>query len=427
MIGKARQAAGGIGRRGTIAVMTALMMTAVLGSAAMAIDLGIWYRETTRLQLAADAGAMGAARLLAADTAGNSAYQAAALIEVNGITGGTFIGTLQTPVTASYTATWSQVTITLTSTANSYLARAMGYTGPRITATATAGSTTPSPAACVLALGTGNPADAIQVDNEGSIVATGCPIFSDSSSGTSIYLNSGTIEGSTIGAVGLITKSNSGSNVMKSGNPLANTNGSSYQSSQTNPFASLSVPSAGSTCNSTNNYTAYGTYNLSPTTWCGNVTIGGNGSTDTFAPGTYYVVNGSLTFNNADVTSASGVTFVLTGSSPGSFNWTNYSNTTTMTAPTSGTLSGILVYQGCPSSGSSPANTFNGGGTLQVSGDIYTPCGALDLNNNAQLKATAANNFGVIADTIYATGSASLSTNTSGSTTSTSTVITLLQ
>jgi Flp pilus assembly protein TadG len=415
------------GRRGSIAVMTALMMPAVLGGAAMAIDLGVWYRETERLQLAADAGAEGAARLLAADTAGATPYQAAALIEVNGVTGGTQIGTLQTPVTVSVTATWSQVTVTLNSTADSYLARALGFTGPAISATAVAGVTTSAPAACVLALGKGNPSDAIQVDNEGSIVATDCPIFSDSTASTSMYLNSGTIEGSSIGAAGGIVKSNSGSNVMQSGSPLAATSGSSYQTSETDPLSSLSVPSAGSTCNSTTNYTAYGTYALSPTTWCGNVTIGGNGSTDTFAAGTYYVVNGSLTFNNAAVTSASGVTFVLTGSSPGSFNWTNYSNTTTMTAPTSGTLAGILVYQGCPSSGTSPANTFNGGGTLQVSGDIYAPCGALDLNNNAQLKATSADNFGVVANTIYATGSAGLSTNTSGSTSSSSSVITLLQ
>jgi hypothetical protein len=415
--------------------MTALMMPSVLGGAAMAIDVGVWYRETERLQLAADAGAMGAARLLAADTAGTSAYQAAALIEVNGVAGA-HIGTLQTPVTVSVTSTSSQVTVTLYSTADSYLARVLGFSGPAISATATAGVTTASPAACVLALGKGNPTNAIQIDNQGSIVATGCPIFSDSAaglgmaSGQSIYLNSGTLEGSSIGAAGLIAKSNSGSNVMKSGSPLTNTAGSSYQTSEADPFSSITLPSAGSTCNSTTNYTAYpqgGSYTLNPTTWCGNVTIGGNGTTDTLNPGTYFVVNGSLTFNNASITLASGVTFVLTGSSPGSFNWTNYSNTTTMTAPSSGTLSGILVYQGCTSSGTAPANTFNGGGTLQVSGDIYAPCGALNLNNNAQLKATSANNFGVIANTIYATGSAGLSTNTSGSTASSSGTISLLQ
>ena len=155
---------------------------------------------------------------------------------------------------------------------------------------------------------------AIQVDNQGSIVATGCPIFSDSTSTSeSIYLNSGTLKASSIGAVGLVVKSNSGSNVMESGSPLAATSGSSYQTSQSDPLASLSVPSAGSSCNYNHQlHRYYGTYALSPP-HCGNITIGGNGSTDTFAAGTYYIVNGSLTFNNANVTSAPGVTFVLTG------------------------------------------------------------------------------------------------------------------
>jgi hypothetical protein len=422
--------------------MTALMLPSIIGGAAMAIDLGVWYREAERLQVAADAGAMGAAQLLAAKTAGTSAFQAAALIEVNGVTGGgTLIGTLRTPVTVSYTGTYSQVTVTLNSTADSYLARVLGFTGPAISATATAGATSPSPAACVLALGKSNPSNAIQVDNQGSIIGNGCPIFSNSSAGVasannSIYLNSGTIEGFSIGSVGRIGQSNSGSNVMKSGNPLTTTTGSSFQSSQTDPFATLSVPSAGSTCDY-NNYSVASngnspTWALTPGNYCGGLTVNGNGTSGTFAGGTYYIVNGNLTFNNASVSmlaGSTGVTFVLTGSSPGSFSWTNYSNTTTLTAPTSGTLSGILIYQGCPSGGgTSPANTFNGGGTLQVGGEIYTPCGALDLSNNAKLTATSSNNFGVVANTIYATGSASLTTNTSGSSSSSSgTVITLLQ
>ena len=114
-------------------------------------------------------------------------------------------------------------------------------------------------------------------------------------------------------------------------------------------------------------------------------------------------------FNNADITSASGVTFVLTGSNPGSFQWTNYSNTYTLTAPTSGPTAGILVWQGCSGSGTAPANTMNGGSTLQISGSFYAPCGALDLNNNAQLTTVGGKSTSVIANTIYATGSAGIS------------------
>jgi Flp pilus assembly protein TadG len=408
-------------------VFTALAMTALMGSAALAIDVGFLYRQEMRLQLAADAGALGAARLLPAQTTSTSTYQAAALIEVSAVAPGGVAGTIHTPVGASYTGTWTSVTITLTSTPSTFFARAVGFVPSTISASATAGATVVTPTPCVLATSK-TATDAIQVDNEGSIVATGCPVFSDSNAGTSIYLNSGTIKGSSIGAVGGVVTSNSGSNVM-SPSP-----GTSNAPSESDPLSYLTVPSYTNSCTAANtnvNDTSNNNgqpYVLKPGQYCGTMTVGGNGSTDQFQPGTYVIVNGSLVFNNADVTLASGVTFVLTGSSPGSFQWTNYSNTTAMTAPTSGALAGILVWQTCSSSGSDSENTFNGGGTLQVSGSIYTPCGELNLNNNAKLTAASNSYFGVVAQTIYATGSASLATSTaSGATAPSTTSYTLLQ
>jgi hypothetical protein len=99
-----------------------------------------------------------------------------------------------------------------------------------------------------------------------------------------------------------------------------------------------------------------------------------------------------------------------------------------MTAPTSGPLAGILVWQTCNSSGSDSADTFNGGGTLQVSGSIYTPCGQLQMNNNAKLTAASNSYFGVVAQTFQVFGSASLSTSTAtGGTAASTTTYTLLQ
>jgi Flp pilus assembly protein TadG len=406
-------------RRGTVAVLTALAMPALMGSAGLAIDVGIWYREGVRLQLAADAGAMGAARLLSSSTT-TSAYQAAALIEVNGVTGGASIGT-----------------VTLTSTPDSYFTRAIGITASTITASATASGKTTSPAGCVLALST-TASQAIKVDNQGSIVANGCGIFSNSSAAQSIYLNSGTISSSvSIGARGGVVKSNSGSNTLYT--PPGTSPSSNVATPETDPLSGTTTPNPGS-CDYNNlsdtNYQST-PYLLTPGVYCGNTTIGGNGSSDTFAPGIYYIVNGTLTFNNANVTSAPGVTFVLAGSSPGSLQWTNYANTTTMTASASGAYKGILVYQACNSSGSDPASSFNGGGTLQASGEIYTPCGAINLSNNAQLKpattttggVTTTDNFGVVAQTIYAAGSAGLTTyaGSSSSSSSSSVQVSLLQ
>jgi Flp pilus assembly protein TadG len=412
-------------RRGAVAVMIAIMTPVLLAIAGLAIDLGAWYREANRLQLAADAGAMGAARLLAAQTASTSDFQKAALLEAQGVTAKSWTGTLATPVAVSVAADWSKVTVNLTSTADLYFAGVLGVAAPTLHASATAGTQTAG--ACVRALSV-SASIGIDVENMGSISANACLVFANTSASAAIYLNSGTISSSVIGAVGGILTSNSGANALLAALETP------YTAAPSDPFSSLQAPTAPSTCSYTDaSFTAYKSsayqFTQSNNVFCGDTTIGGNNTTDTFAPGIYYVVNGNLTFNNASITSAAGVTFVLTGSNPGAFSWTNYSNTTTtMTAPTTGATAGVLVWQTCPASGSASANTFAGGSTLQISGEIYTPCGALNLSNNAKLTGVANSTvgFGVEASTISVQGSASLSVS-AGSNASSSAQLVLLQ
>jgi Flp pilus assembly protein TadG len=402
-------------RRGAIAILTALMLPAMLAAGALILDGGLWMVESTRLQIAADAAANGVGYLLA-DTAlqGETAaqqqavLQAVALAEADGASdNAALLGSLVTPVSVSVAADWSSATVTLTAQAGSVLAGVFGLSGPTLTATATVGS---APAgACVLAL---NPSasDAIDANNMGVIKATGCGIFADSSASDAIYLNSGTIDGETVAAVGDFAESNSGSNTL----PVTPTDGAA---AKPDPFAALTPPSA-SGCDfpSGTSFTAWKStpYAFSPANntnvFCGNTTIGGNGSTDTFAPGVYYVIDGNLIFNNATITQASGVSFVLTGSSPGALQWTNYSNTNTnMTAPSSGPTAGILFWQECGSGGASPTNTMAGGSSLVVSGAFYAPCGKLSMSNNAQFDTASAGAMSVIANTIEAVGSAGIS------------------
>ncbi|MBV9734926.1 MAG: hypothetical protein JO209_03375 [Acidisphaera sp.] len=399
-------------RRGGTAIISALLAPAMVGFAGLTVDTGLWYRQYERLQLAADAAALGAGRLLTDASATTADYQAAGLAEVNGITGGKLVGTLTTPITVSVGSNQQSVTVTLTSTANSYFSSVFSRSPPVMTASATAGSSQSSAnPLCVLATSK-TAQDAIDVDNSGSITAgTGCGIFANSTASNAIYLNSGTVSATTVGTSGQISESNSGSNSL---------GGKTSQgaAAQQDPFASKTAPTPGSCNNPTNNFTAYGTYNFtqSANIWCGDVTIGGNGSTDTFAPGVYYVVNGNLIFNNADITSAAGVTFVLTGTTEvGGVEWTNYSNTTSISAPTTGATAGIVFWQTCADPSNTAANTFNGGGTLELSGSFYAACGALNASNNAKIEAAGSSAMSVVASTIYATGSAAITAATSQS------------
>jgi hypothetical protein len=291
---------------------------------------------------------------------------------------------------------------------------------------------------------------AIRVDNLGRIQTSGCAIHANSTASgnataAAIYLNSGTLSGSANSTPGKFCVSNSGSNTIAPALAGSGARCASPASAvQADPFAGLAVPAPSQTACSVNaTYgvcckppitgtvsgvasTATNVVNQSYTAWqatprtfsaagggvfCGNTTIGGNGASDQFEPGIYYVVNGNLTFNNSNVTLANGVSFVLIGNNggnPGAISWTNYSNTYVLSAPATGPTAGILFWQTCKADGTAPANAMAGGSTLTMTGAFYAPCGALNLSNNIQMNAASGASMRVIANTIYAAGSAGI-------------------
>jgi len=294
---------------------------------------------------------------------------------------------------------------------------------------------------------------AIKVDNLGRIDNPGCAIVANSSSsGTNmnaaIFLNSGTLRGASIGTPGTACLSNSGSNTVS---PTIPNNGciSPGTAPAPDPFADLPIPSPvqPASCSVNATYgaccippvagtvngvssTATNIINRAYTGWqgtprtfspanggvfCGNTTIGGNGTADQFAPGVYYVINGNLTFNNSNITLANGVSFVLlgrNGGSPGAISWTNYSNTYALTAPSSGPTANILFWQTCKADGTAPTNMMAGGSTLTMAGAFYAKCGALNMTNNIQMNAATGASFRVIANSIYVAGSAGINAST---------------
>jgi len=421
-------------RRGAFALTTALMLPIFMGASALVVDVGFVVIAKTRLQIAADAGALGAGYLLSNPTVKALApgpqltkYQAVALAEVDGATQTErLIGTLTTPVAVVVAADYSSVQVTLTSRAPAFFSGAIGQPGPVITATATAGvkaAGAKAASACILALSTTAHQSLLvdNNDNQHGITGAACGIYSNSNANDAIYENSGLISGSSIGTVGTAARSNSGSNVWT---PTPTSGGSPVA----DPFLSRSV-TVPATCDVTNgdftssqNQSGYvykfgSAYHKS--IFCGNTIIGGNGTTDTFDPGVYYIVNGNLTFNNAEVTTAAGVTFVLTGTKPGVLTWTNFSNTHaySFSPPTTGPTAGITFWQTCDSAHTTTTSIFAGGSTLALSGAVYMPCGSLNLSNNVQLNAAPNSSMSIVASTIYAHGNAIIraAVSTSGS------------
>lgn len=453
-------------RSGAVSLWLAMAIPLFLVAGGVALNVGEAMLARQRVQLAADLAVQAGAISYGRDVdAQRAAGVAADVAELNGaasasrswnaatktMTAGQATVTLSAGVTdASRTA----VSVTVAKPVDLAFASLMGALSRNVSATGVAEAwNLPSgggsgSGTCVLALHP-SAAGAIKADNMGRIDNAGCDIFANSTAaGTgvnaAIYLNSGTLRGKTISTPGKACLSNSGSNTVSPTIPN-NSCISPGAAARSDPYGALALPSpsqpAGCSVNAT--YGAccippvtgtVGSYNsaqtnvvnASYTAWqatsrsfnpgnggvfCGNTTIGGNGATDSFAPGIYYVINGNLTFTNSNIISANGVSFVLlgrNGGNPGAISWTNYSNTMALTAPASGPTAGIVFWQGCKADGTAPTNTMAGGSTLTMGGAFYAKCGALSMTNNIQMNAASGATFRVVASTIYVAGSAGI-------------------
>ncbi len=456
-------------RRGAVSVWVGISVPVLLMAAGIGLNISQGLVARQQLQLAADlaarAGAISLGRGSEPRAAANVAVDVA---ELNGVASnrerawnaaakslsGGMVNVALTPGITN--PEHSAVTVTVSRTIPMVFAALLGVDTDRtVSASGIAeawgfgmgGGGAGGGSTCVLALN-GATASAIKVDNLGRIQAPECDIVANSTAagtgtGAAIYLNSGTISGKSIGTPGKVCLSNSGSNTVSP--TIANNSCISPATPvKADPFGTLAVPApvqAGCAVNATYgaccippvagtvngvSSTATNVVGMSYTGWqatprtfspanggvfCGNTTIGGNGAADKFAPGIYYVINGNLTFNNSAIVEAEGVSFVLigrNGGNPGAISWTNYSNTYTLSAPSTGPTANILFWQTCKADGTAPTNTMAGGSTLTMAGAFYAKCGALNMTNNIHMNAATGAAFKVVANTIYVAGSAAI-------------------
>jgi Flp pilus assembly protein TadG len=410
----------GADRRGTIAVTVAIALPALLGATGLAVDLGQWYHERATLQLAADAAAMGAARLLTDTSATTDNYQTVALAEAEGAIGHGTAGTLATPVSVTLNGDQS-VQVALTSTATQFFTGALGLPAPTLTATATAGRIVVP--GCVISL-SATAEKAIDVENNASISAPNCSVFSNSDvvdpNNDSIYVQNGSITADSVAAVGGVEAAQQGQSIISPSPTEGN-------APITDPYASLAPPTVGSSCTPYPTPTNGGTtIELSPGTYC-SIAVANN-TTINFKPGLYIIDNGDFTIaNGSTIGSAAGdntgVTFYMGGTSPGSIQWDNNTQTAwQLAAPTSGPYAGILIYQDRSTPASSPSTSNDcgglnpprdviaGGSGLTLNGTLYMPSVNLQISNNADLTnpLNVNGSFNVIANTITMCGHAQL-------------------
>jgi hypothetical protein len=365
--------------------MVAFCMTTLLGFMAMAVDVGMLFRDRWNAQIAADAAATAGALDYHYNQSVSSAKSAAqAAASSNGFTNGTS-GAVVTvnvpPLNGPNAGSAGYVEAIVTEPNPTTFMRVLGFNSVSVSARGVAGSGIGS--GCVWTLGTSG--EDIQNTGSGSISVPGCDIYDNSSSSNALdQTGSGSISAKAIDIVG--GYKNVGSGTIS---PTPTTGAGS----QSDPLSFLQAPSySTSGCGAAQSFTGSGTYTLGPGCYDG-ISLTGSG-TLTLSAGPYvingnfsntgsgtlnlgaglYVVTGNLSLTGSGPMSGTGVSFYTLGTTS-----VTGSGTVTLTAPTSGSDDGILFFQ---SRTDSNAMTVTGSSNMTLQGIIYVPDGQLKMTGS---------------------------------------------
>lgn len=466
-------------RRGATAVLLALALSGIVGFAGLGSEVASWYFTTRAMQSAVDSAAESAAAALAAaqvssgtsqcPTSGNFCQDIARAVSAtynfaNG-TASTTVTVHNPPATTTNLTTCSSpftsfncyVEVVISQPQTALLSALFMSTGPTITSRAVAfANVTAVDTGCVMTLNK-TASQALQNSGSGNLQFNNCALYDNSNSATALYVGgSGSITAQAAYIVGNTQSTVTTTDGVHTGmnpalDPYANVaSPSGYSTSGTcgygnGPSQSLNKlfgtnnfngPSA-ITENTTSNVTI-----INPT-GCTYFGLGGNQDlhltntqTLVLCPGTYVfdttnlIMDGQSTLlapptgttlsTDCPGNTSGGVTIIFSNSSGGSPGIPSIGAgaNVTMTAPTSGTYSGIAMFGDrltCSGNGNNSLNgsgqactpSMTGGGTQNVTGAIYFPKETVKYSGGASTGGS--NCTQLIADQINFTGGSTFS------------------
>lgn len=355
---------------GAVAVMAGIAIPTVLGTTALAIDVGVWYLQRSELQSIADAVASSAALEFSyGNTYGiQEALADAALTGVD-VSGITEISVNRPPLAGAYAGDNGAVEVELATPGTIFFAGFVFDDSFNVAARAVA-TTTIFDDACMVGLDQTAP-QAIRASGN-LTVDMDCGIASNSNDADSVWVNGNVnLNVPSLTTAGGIYEQPSG--VIDGVNTRENTRRID------NPYSDLTPPFY-SDCDY-NNTSITSNAVLSPGTYCGGLSIGGSADVQ-FDPGTYIIDAGDFTISgNADVY-GSGVTIILTSTTDvyGGIKITGGSDID-LSAPTSGDYQGIVFFQD-PDADPDNTNMITGNADMHIEGALYLPVGHLDFGGN---------------------------------------------
>ena len=403
---------------GSVAVMYALALPALMGFAGMGAEVGYWYVSKRSTQSAADAGATaGALELTYGGSNSTISAQALAEAERNGFrtAGGATYVVNHPPLHGAYAGDTTAVEVMLDVPHDTTFASVLSFKKVTIAARAVARQA-PGGDACILALST-TAHDAVTNSGGAGLNIDGCIVAANSKQSDAISLggSSSLLAESMWTSGGIDIGSNATVNIkttpVEQGFPL------------TDPYAGTPIPSGTSPCLKAKDIGGTMTVPNSgygfPTTICSpGSTLHLTSSDDIdFQPGVYLFdsvglkVDGGATLTCSSCTpGGDGVTFIFTGPSASQVGTVdiNGSATVTLNAPSSGTYSGLLFYQDPIAANTASLNSnINGGANIQLTGALYFPHTHVNINGN--VTGTSQCTL-IVADTITFSGSSTLTT-----------------
>ncbi|MGO9545955.1 MAG: pilus assembly protein TadG-related protein [Rhodomicrobium sp.] len=365
-------------RRGSVAIQMGILLTFLIGMAALGTEIPLVIYKHRQMQNVADAAALGGAVALAKGYPANLSTEsqgiAAALGFVNA-TNGVTVTVNNPPKSGNYTNNQGAVEVIVNQPRTLTLAALFGTSKFNISARAVAlrGS---NGGFCALATDTGA-ATAVSISGGAAVTMNGCGLAVNATGSSALSVSGGAVLQAQSVTV-------SGQANISGGAAINATNGiSQNQSATADPYANVSMP-ASSGCDHTNfalNWAA-SVQQMSPGRYCGGVSIS-NGASVSMAPGIYYIESGTFSVAGGSTVTGSGVTIVLTQNTSG-YATVTLSNgaTVTLSAPTTGATAGLLFF-GDRNAPNSNVNNFIGGTAENFTGAIYLPTQQVVFSNGA--------------------------------------------
>jgi len=349
-------------------------LVVVLAFLGLAIDVGYIELLKEQMQTAADAGALSGGRELKANGTANVASVARTDTAKNGFTNGAngVTVTVNTPPGSGYyTSDNTGVEVIVSQTVNTFFMSLVGTSSLTVSARSVVheGSGT----ACLYTL---DPSASKSLDISGGStrVSANCGVNVASSSADAVDVSGGaTLTASSVSINGNYNASG-GSTITPS--PVTGV------AAPTDPLAYLTPPPVGA-CNQTH-YTAPAGAPLSPGVYCNGLTI--SGTTNTLNSGTYIILGGGLTISGGATVTGNNVLFYNTYNGTWPYRPIDISggSSVTLTAPSTGSLAGMLFFQDRTApTGGGTGSTISGGSDLSITGTLYFPTTTLTYSGGS--------------------------------------------